>query len=121
MPKPFSETERGLQRIGHVLEAISDIREALDGATLQDIMKDRIRRAAFERLLEIISEASRHIPEEWRAQDGPMIPWKAIANLGNVIRHTYMHVELTTLWDIYKNDLDPLQLALDRMIARNGP
>jgi uncharacterized protein with HEPN domain len=121
MPDPFSETERGLERAEHVRQAIIDIRDLLHGVTIQDVLIDRLRRAAFERFLEIISEASRHIPQEWREEDGPTIPWRDIANLGNVIRHAYMHVELSILWNIYRKDIDGLDGAIERMIARHTP
>jgi uncharacterized protein with HEPN domain len=38
------------------------------------------------RCLEIISEASRRLPESLKARH-PEIPWKQIAGAGNVYRH----------------------------------
>jgi uncharacterized protein with HEPN domain len=78
-------------------------------------------RAAFERFLEIISEASRHIPDDWKAQFGPDVPWREVATLGNVLRHIYQRVELTSLWRIYSKDLATLEAAVDAMLARHDP
>ncbi len=71
----------------------------------------------MERFIEIISEASRHIPAEWKSLHGADVPWVKVANIGNVIRHAYDHVEVSRLWAIYENDLDPLEAAIDAMIA----
>ena len=75
--------------------------------------------AAFERFLEIISEATRHIPialKEFR----PEIPWRRIADLGNWLRHVYDRVDGPLLWAIYTDDLDPLDDAVRYLIEATG-
>jgi uncharacterized protein with HEPN domain len=51
-----------------------------------------ITRRAAERAIEIISEASRHLPEEMRAS-APEVPWREIAAIGNVLRHAYHRID----------------------------
>jgi uncharacterized protein with HEPN domain len=41
---------------------------------------------AVERGLEIISEASRHVPPDLQAPETE-IPWRQIAAIGNLLRH----------------------------------
>jgi uncharacterized protein with HEPN domain len=41
-----------------------------------------------ERLVEIISEASRHIPEVLKHRY-PAVSWRSIADIGNILRHDY--------------------------------
>ncbi len=82
---------------------------------------DVVVRAAFERFLEIISEASRHIPDEWKLQFGSQVPWRQIAGLGNILRHAYEQASFETLWLIYQNDLEPLSVAVDAMLAAHDP
>lgn len=55
-------------RIAHILEAIADIERLLDGKTVGFVADDRIAKAAYERLLEIVSEASRYIPVALRTR-----------------------------------------------------
>ena len=57
-------------------------------------------KAALERFLEIVSEASRHIPMELKAAS-PLIRWRRIADIGNHLRHAYQHVDVDILWGIY--------------------
>lgn len=114
-------SERALFRADHIKRAISDIRTILDGVTYDRMGSDVLIRAAFERLLEVVSEASRHLPEEWQREHGAPVPWHDVRNIGNILRHTYHLVEYPILWRIYTDHLDPLEAAIDAMIAAHGP
>lgn len=83
---------------------------------MEDRVLDRIADMRRERWLEIISEASRHIPESWRGEY-PRVPCRRVRDLGNVIRHAYDGVDFGTLWTIYEIHLDPLDAALEDMAA----
>jgi uncharacterized protein with HEPN domain len=102
-------------RLAHILTAIEDIRAALAGLSLADFTADPIRRLAVERLLEIISEASRYIPDDLKAAE-KNISWRAMADLGNVLRHAYHRVDAGILWEIVENDLEPLRRFVDQVI-----
>ena len=53
---------------------------------------------AVTRCLEIISEASRRIPEEIKARH-PTIAWRDMAAAGNIYRHEYEDVASKLVWD----------------------
>lgn len=55
-------------RLVHILTAIEDIRELLQGRSREDFETDLMLRMAVERLFEIISEASRFIPEDMKSR-----------------------------------------------------
>jgi uncharacterized protein with HEPN domain len=55
-------------RIGHIASAIDNIRRILAGYTRESFASDLVIRLAVERLFEIISEASRFIPPELKAE-----------------------------------------------------
>jgi len=67
-----------------------------------------------------VSEASRNIPDKWKNELGEGIPWRQIAGLGNLLRHAYDQVNAEVFWQIYENDLDPLEAAIDAMLAAHG-
>lgn len=112
--------ERALFRADHIKTAITDIRSILDGVSFDQMVSTVLIRSAFERQLEIVSEASRHLPEDWRAEH-THVPWHDVRNLGNILRHTYQLVEYSVLWRIYTDHLDPLEAAIDAIIAAHGP
>jgi uncharacterized protein with HEPN domain len=100
--------------------AISEIRKLLAGKNLDILMSDAATRAAFERFLEILSEASRHVPEDLKAEYSH-IPLRQVADLGNFIRHVYHKVDVEVLWSIYEDDLAPLDDVVGKLIERLRP
>jgi uncharacterized protein with HEPN domain len=75
-------------RLEHILEAIREIEGFASGKTLQDYLSQGWLRFATQRGIEIVSEASRRIPGDLKAQHGE-IPWADIAGIGNILRHGY--------------------------------
>jgi uncharacterized protein with HEPN domain len=102
-------------RLRDIQQAITDIRTLLHGKCFNDLIADRVGRAAFERFLEVISEASRHIPESEKAQHDH-VPWRQIADMGNHLRHAYHRVDPGILWDVYTHELDQLEEAVQAML-----
>ena len=107
----------GVRRVRHVKESIVSIHELLDGRSFEQARQDRTAWLAFERCLEILSEASRGIPEQWKSEFGADIPWRRVGDLGNALRHIYDNVDAVALWSIYQDDLAPLEAAIDAMLA----
>lgn len=97
--------------------ATQDIRNLLSGKEFEILASDRVTRAAFERYLEILSEASRHVPPEWKSEFS-QIPWRQVADLGNHVRHAYHRIDLEILWSTYKSDLDLIEEVVDKLIER---
>lgn len=108
-------------RLLHIRERISLIRRLWDGTTFEDASSDETRWPAFERHLEVLSEASRGLPDNWKAQYESTVPWSKVAGLGSFLRHVYQHIDRHILWTIYESDLEPLEAAIDRMIAAHAP
>ena len=102
-------------RLRHVLEAIAQIESYLADKSYADYRSDAMRRYAVERCLEIASEASRHIPPETKRRF-PEIPWRGVADFGNVLRHEYEAVVDERVWQIVTSDLAPLKAAVRAML-----
>lgn len=100
--------------IDHMLEAIANIEADTAGCDFESFRKDRRIRQLVERNLEIISEASRRLPLAAKDAEA-QIPWRAIAGIGNVIRHDYHETYPTVLWETCQKDLLPLKSALSRI------
>ena len=64
--------------VRHILEAITNIETDTAGYDFEKFRADRRTRQLVERNLEILSEASRRLPEELKL-DEARIPWRAIA------------------------------------------
>ena len=99
----------------HILAAIANIEADTTGHDAESFRADRRTRQLVERNLEIISEASRRLPEDLKAKE-PTIPWKAIAGIGNVLRHDYHNSYPVVLWETCRKDLKPMEAAVRRIL-----
>jgi uncharacterized protein with HEPN domain len=102
-------------RLNHILEAILSIEELLAGKTQTDVVKDRHLRLSLEREMEIISEASRKIPESLKATE-QKIGWADMAALGNRLRHAYHRIDVEIIFAIAETDLPPLKAFIERVL-----
>lgn len=101
-------------RVSHIATAIGNIRETIAGQTRESFAENLVLRMAVERLLEIISEASRFIASEMKARD-TTINWRRLADLGNWLRHAYHRTDAGLLWVMIEDDLEPLNVFVKRI------
>lgn len=102
-------------RVSHILETIDEIERALAGKSLEEFKSDRLLRAAIERLLEIVCEASRYIPEEAKKRE-PGLPWQKMIDFGNRLRHAYHQIDVDIVWSIVRDDLEPLKRFAENIV-----
>ena len=72
---------------------------------------------AVTRCLEIISEASRRLPDEIKSRH-PEIPWIDMANAGNIYRHQYHDVHDSLIWRTIEQSLKPLRVVAVQELER---
>lgn len=104
-------------RLTDVIEAIERIRDVLADMPLEDFEADWRRQWLVERGVEIISEASRHLTDELKARH-PGIPWRKVAGIGNVLRHSYETVAAPVMWKLARVDLPPLEKVCREELER---
>ena len=102
-------------RLEDMETAIATARLAVEWLDQTAFEADVFRRATVERMVEIVSEASRHIPVEMKSVETG-IPWVEIAAIGNILRHGYDVVDPLILWKLVREDFDPLDEAVRRLI-----
>ena len=96
------------QRLKDIIDNIDAIRAFTAGMTLDGFVGDRKTIYAVTRALEIISEASRRLPDDLKLRH-PNIDWPAIAAAGNVYRHEYEVVDETLVWHTVQHSLAGLR------------
>jgi uncharacterized protein with HEPN domain len=70
-------------------------------------------------LIEAIGEGIKRIDERTNQQLLPLrpeIPWKAVKGMRDHIAHGYFDINTDFVWDVVKNDLPALRLAIDYFI-----
>lgn len=102
--------------IHDLVETIERVQGKMAGKTFADFENDWELKFIVQRAIEIISEASRRIPNELKATR-PEIEWRSIANIGNFLRHEYHTISDKVIWDVVQVDLAPLKVAVDAIAA----
>lgn len=104
------------QRLEDMKDAIAASERFVAGRSLADFKADRMLQLALERNIEIVSEASRHLPDSMKDRH-PSIPWGKVRDIGNVLRHGYEIVDPAVIWTVVTEELTPLKAAVVAMIA----
>jgi len=91
-----------------ITECIGKIEEYVGNMALEDFTKDQKTADAVVRNLEIIGEASKHIPDKIRKKYTD-IEWRRIIGMRNRIIHEYFGVSLKIIWQIIKDELPALK------------
>lgn len=105
------------ERLGDILESIAKIERFLAGKSFSDFCSDALVHDAVVRNLEIVSEASRHVPDALKAKAAET-PWRDIANFGNWLRHAYEGLDDEILWNTIERDLPALRAVVQDLHAR---
>jgi len=112
------------RRVDHVLhdilQAIDRIEDVTRGKTLKDLESSWQLRWLIERAIEIISEASRAIPDELtRTQQD--IPWPSVRGIGNILRHDYDSISNPIIWRVVIDELPKLKRAIESIRKLSNP
>jgi uncharacterized protein with HEPN domain len=106
--------------VEEMIDYIGQARAYAAGLTFEEYFVDQKTQRAIERCIEVISEASRHIPGELKTKHAD-IPWSEVAAIGNVFRHEYHNIAARIVWDTVRLHLPPLEAAVQAIAAELPP
>lgn len=108
-------SKRDRRRLRDMLNAAQKALSFAEGRSRQDLDSNEMLALALVRLLEVIGEAARFVPDEIKANH-PEVQWREIAATRNRLIHGYFSVDLDIVWAIIQNDLPPLVEHLETMV-----
>lgn len=100
----------------HVLAETDYLLRAYSGLSLDRFFADETLKRAFVRSLEIIGEAVKQLPQDFRDRY-PQIEWRKMAGTRDRLIHDYMGVDYQLVWDIVQNKIPALHQAIGVIIA----
>jgi uncharacterized protein with HEPN domain len=89
-------------------ESILAIEKYTKNLSEEEFISNNMIQDAVVRRLEIMGEAVKNIDDEYRNKY-PLIPWKKIAGMRDIITHEYFGVKLDRIWDVIRKDLPGLR------------
>jgi uncharacterized protein with HEPN domain len=92
----------------HILVEADYIIEQSGGLTFEQFMVDDTLKRAFVRSLEIIGEATKKVPAEFRAKH-PAVEWRAMAGMRDRLIHDYFGVDYELVWDVVQKRIPELR------------
>ena len=95
----------------HILDEADFLVERSEGISQPDFLADETLQRAFVRSLEIIGEATKKIPREFRASHRE-IEWRAMAGMRDHLIHGYFSVDYELIWDVVANKIPALREQL---------
>jgi len=101
--------------LGDIIESIQKIKNYTKGMSSREFFSDDKTLDAVIRNFEIIGEAANRLPEEIR-NNNQEVNWNRIRGFRNRIVHDYMGIDYGIVWEIIMNDLDDLQIKIQKII-----
>ena len=98
-----------------ILDAAQKAREFISGVDYSAFCSNNEKIFAVVRALEIIGEAASHIPASIRAKH-PVVPWQDAIDMRHKLIHEYFGIDTEVVWETVKEDLPPLQAAVERIL-----
>ncbi|KAA0226098.1 DUF86 domain-containing protein [candidate division KSB1 bacterium] len=106
-----------LEYLRHILDETQYLIGKSQSLPRRQFLEDDTLPRAFVRSLEIIGEAVKNLPHEFR-QKHPEIDWKTIAGMRDKLIHGYFGVDYELVWDVVQNKIPRLQNDIEAIIDR---
>jgi len=100
----LEDIRTALARIGRYTSEMQREQFLVDEKTIDAVVRN----------LEIIGEAVRWLPDDFKLQHGA-VPWGRVAGLRNRIVHDYFGLDLEIIWQVLQSSLREFEQRLDQI------
>lgn len=94
--------------LAHIIDEITYIENNVMNVSKEIFMNNPTLCRASVRSLEVIGEAIKNVPDEFRNSQ-PTVAWKEFAGLRDILIHKYFGIDYDMVWDIIHEELPVLK------------
>ena len=99
----------------HILLEAEYLLNASSGLTFDAFSSDETLQRAFVRSLEVIGEATKKLPIDFRAEY-PDVEWRSMAGMRDRLIHDYFGVDYEIVWDAVRNRIPALHRQVSSLL-----
>lgn len=103
--------------VQHILDETGYLKTQTQGLSKKEFMRNETLKRAFVRSLEIIGEATKKIPSDFK-QKHTHIDCRAVAGMRDKLIHNYFGIDYDILWDAVLNKIPVLHQELEQIMER---
>jgi uncharacterized protein with HEPN domain len=109
-----------IEYLKHILDESAFILSVINNEmTKDDFLCDETLKRAVVRSLEIIGEATKNIPADFKVK-WDSIKWKNMAGMRDRLIHDYMGVNYSIVWDVVRNKIPDLHEQIVSVIEKES-
>lgn len=103
------------EHLRHILAEADYLMEHSRGLDFGAFRADETLRRAFVRSLEVIGEAAKKVPEDWRRRYS-QVDWRAMAGLRDRLIHGYFGVDYDLVWEVVTTRVPQLKRDIEDIL-----
>ena len=102
----------------HILAEADYLIETSRGLRPEAFEADETLRRAFARSLEVIGEATKKLPDDFRARH-PQVGWRAMTGMRDRLIHAYFGIDYLLVWDVVMHKIPVLRRQIAEILDAN--
>jgi len=99
----------------HIRDECEYLIKGSEGLSYEEFIHNETLKRAFVRSIEIIGEATKKIPSEFK-EKYPEVNWKEMSGMRDVLIHGYFGIDYKIVWDVIVNHIPQLLNRIKKII-----
>ncbi len=108
-----------LDYLRHILVEVDYLIARSSGLSYEAFAADETLCRAFVRSLEIIGEATKKVPEEFRTKH-PTVEWRGMVAMRDRLIHDYFGVDFELVWDVVEKRIPKLRSQIAGILENHS-